>query len=76
MNPLSRLSQLPVLAQTVGLLALVEPVHNLRLVGAPEKPGEQAGADRRAVCMDRPLKLDYLWAALCIMGAVYFIFRS
>src|SRR5713226_7857070 len=25
--------------------------------------------------MDQPLKLDYLWAALCIMGAVYFIFR-
>jgi uncharacterized protein (DUF486 family) len=22
------------------------------------------------------LKLDYLWAALCIMGAVYFIFRG
>ncbi len=22
------------------------------------------------------LKPDYLWAALCIMGAVYFIFRS
>lgn len=26
--------------------------------------------------MQEPLKLDYLWAALCIMGAVYFIFRS
>ena len=26
--------------------------------------------------MDEPLKLDYLWAALCIMGAVYFIFRG
>ena len=23
-----------------------------------------------------PLKLDYLWAALCLVGAVYFIFRS
>ena len=22
-----------------------------------------------------PLKLDYLWAALCMVGAVYFIFR-
>ena len=22
-----------------------------------------------------PLKLDYLWAGLCIVGAVYFIFR-
>jgi hypothetical protein len=26
--------------------------------------------------MKAPLKLDYFWAALCIMGAVYFIFRS
>ena len=26
--------------------------------------------------MKQPLKLDYLWAALCICGAVYFIFRS
>jgi uncharacterized protein (DUF486 family) len=24
----------------------------------------------------QPLKLDYLWFALCLMGAVYFIFRS
>jgi uncharacterized protein (DUF486 family) len=26
--------------------------------------------------MNQPLKLDYLWAALCILAAVYFIFRS
>lgn len=26
--------------------------------------------------MQQPLKLDYLWAALCIMGAVYFVFRT
>jgi uncharacterized protein len=26
--------------------------------------------------MNQPLKLDYLWAALCIMGAVFFIFRG
>ena len=26
--------------------------------------------------MDRPLKLDYLWAALCMVGAAYFIFRA
>ena len=25
--------------------------------------------------MKQPLKLDYLWAALCILAAVYFIFR-
>ena len=26
--------------------------------------------------MNEPLKLDYLWAGLCLMGAVYFIFRT
>jgi uncharacterized protein len=26
--------------------------------------------------MDQPVKLDYLWAALCLMGAVFFIFRG
>lgn len=26
--------------------------------------------------MHQPLKLDYLWAAVCLMGAVYFVFRS
>lgn len=25
--------------------------------------------------MNQPLKLDFLWAALCMCGAVYFIFR-
>ena len=26
--------------------------------------------------MDQPFKTDYIWAALCLVGAVYFIFRS
>jgi uncharacterized protein (DUF486 family) len=26
--------------------------------------------------LKEPLKLDYLWAALCIVGAVYFTFRG
>lgn len=26
--------------------------------------------------MDQPIKLDYLWAALCMFGAVYFVFRG
>ncbi|MBF0341229.1 MAG: DMT family protein [Magnetococcales bacterium] len=26
--------------------------------------------------MGQPLKLDYLWAGLCLVGAVYFIFRT
>lgn len=25
--------------------------------------------------LNEPLKLDYLWAALCLVGAVYFVFR-
>ena len=29
-----------------------------------------------AYYMDKPVKLDYLWAALCMLGAVYFVFRS
>ncbi len=28
------------------------------------------------VIMNQPLKLDYLWVGLCLMGAVYFIFRT
>jgi len=26
--------------------------------------------------MKAPIKLDFLWAALCMCGAVYFIFRT
>ena len=26
--------------------------------------------------LGQPLKWDYLWAGLCLLGAVYFIFRS
>ena len=26
--------------------------------------------------MKQPVKLDFLWAGLCLMGAVYFIFRT
>lgn len=28
------------------------------------------------VYMKEPFKLDYLWAGLCLVGAVYFIFRN
>lgn len=28
------------------------------------------------VFMREPLKWDYLWAGLCLLGAVYFMFRS
>ncbi len=29
-----------------------------------------------SVYMKEPLKLDYLWAGLCLVGAVFFIFRG
>jgi uncharacterized protein (DUF486 family) len=28
------------------------------------------------IFMKQPIKLDFLWAGLCMMGAVYFIFRN
>ena len=28
------------------------------------------------IYMNEPLKMDYLYAGLCLVGAVYFIFRS
>lgn len=28
------------------------------------------------IYMHQPLKLDFLWAGLCLMGAVYFMFRA
>jgi hypothetical protein len=28
------------------------------------------------IYMDQPFKLDFVWAALCMLGAVYFIFRT
>lgn len=28
------------------------------------------------IYMKQPLKLDFLWAGMCLCGAVYFIFRS
>jgi uncharacterized protein (DUF486 family) len=29
-----------------------------------------------AFYMQKPVKLDYIWAGLCMLGAVYFVFRS
>jgi uncharacterized protein (DUF486 family) len=28
------------------------------------------------VVMNQPFKTDYVWAGLCLVGAVYFIFRG
>jgi uncharacterized protein len=29
-----------------------------------------------ALYMQKPVKLDFLWASLCMLGAVYFVFRE
>jgi uncharacterized protein (DUF486 family) len=29
-----------------------------------------------AYYMQQPMKWDYLWAGLCLLGAVYFVFRN
>lgn len=26
--------------------------------------------------MDQPLRMDFVWAGLCLLGAVYFVFRG
>jgi uncharacterized protein len=46
-------------------------------------PANRAGAEVLSLgqlkivhYMKQPLKLDYLWAVCCILGAVYFVFRS
>jgi uncharacterized protein (DUF486 family) len=31
---------------------------------------------RVCLYLNEPVKLDYLWAALCLLGAVYFVFRA
>lgn len=28
------------------------------------------------IYMHQPIKLDFLWAGLCMLGAIYFVFRS
>ncbi len=51
---------------------------------SPRAAQDPAGSDhargvralRRSSTCKEPLKLDYLWAALCMLGAVYFIFRG
>ena len=34
------------------------------------------GGNSSALYLKEPLKLDYLWAGLCLLGAVYFMFRD
>jgi len=40
-------------------------------------PGNRIGHTVLSIAyLKQPLELDYLWAALCLVGAVYFAFRS
>ncbi len=50
---------------TVGQLKIVQEVITLTVF-----------VPFAVVVMREPLRLDYLWAALCLVGAVYFIFRG
>ena len=61
------LQSLPVSVQTIGLLQLKIMQEVITLcVFVPFA----------VFYLDQPLKLDYLWAGLCLVGAVYFIFRG
>jgi uncharacterized protein len=52
-------------AMSLGQLKILQEVITL-LVFAPFA----------VLYMRQPLRLDYLWAALCLVGAVYFVFRT
>ena len=60
----------------------IDQLHRL-LRNRPEPAKDSAGSHHtrclHTLChffRDQPLKLDYLWAALCILGTVYFVFRT
>ncbi len=50
---------------SVGQLKIMQEVISLSVFGP-----------FAVVDLKEPLKLDYLWAGLCMVGAVYFMFRS
>jgi len=60
--------------QTVGLLVASNVFSRLKIV--QEVVTLAVFVPFAVLYMQQPLKLDYLWAALCLMGAVYFIFRT
>jgi uncharacterized protein (DUF486 family) len=68
--PFEYLFQVP--ANRIGYTAL----------SLPQLKNTPRGDNPRGVCavaifyMRQPLKLDYLWAGLCLLAAVYFVFRS
>ena len=60
------IASLPVGLPTVGLLFGSNLVHHRPVVFVP----------LAVLALDSPPKLDFLWAGLCMVGAVYFIFRG
>ena len=60
--------------QTVGLLIASNVFSRLKIV--QEVVTLAVFVPFAVLYMDQPVKLDYLWAGLCLMGAVYFIFRT
>lgn len=62
---MSALSAIPVPLQTTVLLVASNGFMTLAVF-----------VSFAVMSMNEPFKLDHLWAALCLMGAVYFILRS
>jgi hypothetical protein len=61
-------------ARELGHRAFRIPPHG---AGEPDRLRRaHAAAAQDHLYMNQPVKLDYLWASLCIMGAVYFVFRG
>ena len=60
-------------ALPLAITALVGPMLAVLLGVAPVST---VFAPFAVFYLRQPLKLDYLWAALCLLGAVYFVFRA
>jgi uncharacterized protein (DUF486 family) len=71
------LGSLPFPLQTFGLLALSKMFMTFARYGHLRTMARKAVFVPFAVgCMQQPLKWEYLWAALCLVGGVHFIFRA
>ena len=83
------LAWLPIPVQTVGLLVIANVFMTTAWYTHLKHPGATRWSVATllswevavfvpfaALYLGEPLKLDSLWAALCLLGAVYFIFRS
>jgi uncharacterized protein (DUF486 family) len=66
--------------------ARLQCVHDVRLVCASQKPSQLKALQEvitlsvfvpfALLYMRQPIKTDFLWAGLCLVGAVYFVFRG